>query len=571
MALLKRANGEAAGQIIELKQDRTIIGRSPEHCQIVLDPNGVSRRHAEICKKGDDYFVSDLYSRNMTKINNAKLQPGTEHRLIAGDRINICDVEFLFYPKLPPESGTGEDGEIEIVPDADSADVPHLHTLDASRSSAMASVVKPEVKLKAILEITRNLSTELKIDKVAPRILDSLMELFPQAERLFLILVDPETKRLVRKAFRCRPGRRVSFSSTIPADEAQVSISRSIVNHVLVQKKAVLSQDASMDKNLPTSASIADLKIRSVMCVPLLTPDSQALGILQLDTSDRKQFHQEDLDVLTAVASQAAISIQNAALHESLIERERLDRDLKLAEQVQKRFLPQSVPQVPGFEFFAHYEPAYEVGGDYYDFVQLSGNRFSVAVGDVSGKGVAAALMMAKFSGDTRYCIITENTPSAAASELNHLLFAAGIEEKFITLSLCVVDVERRTLTMSSAGHPPILLRRADGRVEEVGEDVAGFPLGIIPGSQYRDREIVLNTGDVAVVYSDGVTDARNIREELYDFRENRRLIRRLAETTGGPEVVGRAILQDIREYSAGHVQVDDITLVCFGPVADRP
>ena len=410
-------------------------------------------------------------------------------------------------------------------------------------------MVKPEVKLKAILEITRNLSTELQIDKVAPRILDSLMELFPQAERLFLILVDPETKRLVRKAFRCRPARRSQFTTTIPADEAQVSISRSIVNHVLVQKKAVLSQDASMDKNLPTSASIADLKIRSVMCVPLLTPDSQVLGILQLDTSDRKQFHQEDLDVLTAVASQAAIAIQNATLHESLLERERLDRDLKLAEQVQKRFLPQSVPELPGFEFFAHYDPAYEVGGDYYDFVQLPGNRFAIAVGDVSGKGVAAALMMAKFSGDTRYCILTENSPGAATSELNHLLFAAGIDEKFITLSLSVLDVDRRTLALSSAGHPPIMVRRASGRIEEFGEDVAGFPLGIIPGSEYGNQETRLQPGDVAVVYSDGVTDARNLREELYHTRDNPRLSRRVAETSGGPEAVGRAILQEIREY----------------------
>ena len=431
-------------------------------------------------------------------------------------------------------------------------------------------MVKPEVKLKAILEITRDLSTELKIDKVAPRILDSLMELFPQAERLFLILVDPVTNRLVRKAFRCRPNRRPHFSSTIPADEAQVSISRSIVNHVLVQKKAVLSQDASMDKNLPTSASIADLKIRSVMCVPLVTPNSQALGILQLDTSDRKQFHQEDLDVLTAVASQAAIAIQNATLHESLLERERLDRDLKLAEQVQKRFLPQSVPEIPGFEFFAHYDPAYEVGGDYYDFVPLPGDRCAIALGDVSGKGVAAALMMAKFSGDTRYCILTENSPSAAAIELNHLLLSAGIDEKFITLSLSVLDIAKRTLSVASAGHPPIMIRRAGGKIEEVGEEIAGFPLGIMPGSNYRHREVGLNTGDVAVVYSDGVTDARNLREELYHTRENPRLLRRVAETAGGPETVGRAILQEIREYSTDHVQVDDITLICFGPVARR-
>ncbi len=269
-----------------------------------------------------------------------------------------------------------------------------------------------------------------------------------------------------------------------------MSISRSIVNHVLGQKKAVLSQDAGADKNLPTSASIADLKIRSVMCVPLLTPDREALGIIQLDTSDRKQFHQEDLDVLAAVASQAAIALQNAQMHESLIERERVNRDLKLAEQVQKRFLPQSVPATPGFEFFAHYDPAYEVGGDYYDFVPLPGNRLAIALGDVSGKGVAAALMMAKFSGDTRYCILTENSPAAAANELNNLLFSAAIEEKFITLSLSVLDTEKSTLAITSAGHLPIMIRRSNGTVDEIGEEIAGFPLGIIPEGDYKQIEV---------------------------------------------------------------------------------
>ena len=165
-----------------------------------------------------------------------------------------------------------------VVTEGDDVDDPNMHTLDASRSSALASAVRPEVKLKAILEIARNLSSELKIDTVAPKILDSLVELFPQAERLFLMLLDPSTKRLVRKAFKYRPSRRTPFGGAVPDDEVPMSISRSIVNHVLGQKKAVLSQDAGNDKNLPTSASIADLKIRSVMCVPLLTPDSQAAG-----------------------------------------------------------------------------------------------------------------------------------------------------------------------------------------------------------------------------------------------------------------------------------------------------
>jgi serine phosphatase RsbU (regulator of sigma subunit)/pSer/pThr/pTyr-binding forkhead associated (FHA) protein len=566
MAILKRVTGHAAGQIIDLKGDLIVIGRSPE-CHIVLDPNGVSRRHAEIRKVGDKFFLADLNSRNLTKVNNSKVEPGKDHHLQPGDRINICDVEFLYFNTPPKDQGSKDErgDEMVVTDEGDDAVDPNMHTLDASRSSAMASAVRPEVKLKAILEITRNLSSELRIDSVAPKILDSLMELFPQAERLFLILLDPTTKRLVRKAFKYRPNRRSTFA-TVPDDEVPMSISRSIVNHVLGQKKAVLSQDAGNDKNLPTSASIADLKIRSVMCVPLLTPDGQALGILQLDTSDRKQFLQEDLDVLAAVASQAAVSIQNAAMHENLLERERMERDLKLAEQVQKRFLPQSVPKVSGFEFFAHYHPAYEVGGDYYDFVPFADGRVAVALGDVSGKGVAAALMMAKFSGDTRFCILTQRTPGAAATELNKLLYAAGIEEKFITLSLSVLDPATRTLTFCSAGHLPILIRRADGKVEEFGEDISGFPLGIMDDSAYEQAEVTLGPGDVAVIHSDGVTDARSIHEELYDTRENRRLLKRLAESPGTAESVGRSILQEIREFSAGRSQADDITLICFGP-----
>ena len=115
--------------------------------------------------------------------------------------------------------------------------------------------------------------------------------------------------------------------------------------------------------------------------------------------------------------------------------------------------------------------------------------------------------MMAKFSGDTRYCILTENSPSAAANELNSLLFSAGIEEKFITLSLSVLDIPKRTLTLTSAGHLPVMIRRANGTIDEIGEEIAGFPLGIIPEADYKQTEVKLYPGDVVAVFSDGVTD----------------------------------------------------------------
>jgi sigma-B regulation protein RsbU (phosphoserine phosphatase) len=208
MPILKRVTGDAAGQIIDLKHEITVIGRSPE-CHIVLDPNGVSRRHAEIRRVGEAFYLADLRSRNKTKVNNSEVHEGNDHRLQAGDRINICDVEFVYYIAPPKETGPRETN-IMVVTEGDEGDDPNMLTFDASRSSAVASAVRPEVKLKAILEIARNLSSELKIDTVAPKILDSLVELFPQAERLFLMLIDPATKRLVRKAFKYRPGRHLA-------------------------------------------------------------------------------------------------------------------------------------------------------------------------------------------------------------------------------------------------------------------------------------------------------------------------------------------------------------------------
>ncbi len=569
MAVLEQVTGDLAGTVVTLKTAVTVIGRLPE-CDIIMSANGVSRRHAEIRKVGPAFCVVDLESRNKTFVNDTELKGGVEQPLKDNDRIRICDIEFVYRSELAPKSKEPEpDANVMTVTDADASASQDFRTLEASRSTTMASAVRPEAKLKAILDITRSLSNELRIDAVAPKILDSLMEIFPGAERLFLLLQDPATKRLVRKAFKHRIQKRTSFNRAVPEDEVPTSISRSIVDFVLGQKKAVLSQDAGADKNLPSSASISDLKIRSVMCVPLLTPDNKALGIIQLDTSDRRQFNEDDLDVLAAVASQAAISISHASMLESLLERERLNRDLKIAEQVQKRFLPQTVPSVPGYEFFAHYQPTYQVGGDYYDFVPLAGDRMAVALGDVSGKGVAAALMMAKFSGDTRSCLLTESGTAPSANRLNNLLCAAGIEDKFITLGLCVLDAPTRKLTLTSAGHTPVIVRHADGRAEEVGQEVSGLPLGIMEDSEYQQTEIQLEPGDVVILYSDGVTDARSPGEELYDSQSNHRLIKRVAQASGGPVAVGKAILQDIREFSAGHSQADDITLVCLGPTAE--
>jgi serine phosphatase RsbU (regulator of sigma subunit) len=489
--------------------------------------------------------------------------PGQKRLLQSGDVIDICDIHLAFYlgPFRPDQAEESDALSVDYKPFEDLS----MDFEMGSRPRPMKA--RPEEKLNAILEMNRAVAGVLHVEVLGQRSLKVLQSLFPQVEWLFLILVDPETGLRVARAYRANLRRRLEASSPVTPDEARRHIDWTIVEQVLANAMPVLGLGCGMEDNLPVDDSIDLGGTRSVMCSPLLVSVGTLMGVFQLQAGVPRPFWPADLDLLTAVASQAAIAIEKATLHQSLLERERLDFDLMLVEQLRKRFLPQSVPKIPGYEFFAHFEPANEVRGDYYDFVPLPGNRWAVALGDVAGKGLPAALVAAKLALDTRTCILTENGPGAAVGALNHLLFAAGVDERFITLCLSILDESSRTLTLCSAGHPPILIRRASGKVEEFGVDIAGFPLGIIPDPDYRQFDVGLEKGDVVVVYSDGVTDSRNPPEELYHTRDNPRLLRLLAETSGGPVIVGRAILEHIHKFSAGRAQVDDLTLVCFGPV----
>jgi phosphoserine phosphatase RsbU/P len=341
---------------------------------------------------------------------------------------------------------------------------------------------------------------------------------------------------------------------------------RSIVNHILGQPTAVLNPDICPGRNHNHRAQTGDRQGRSQRHRALVTPDPDDAGFVPPELTQGQQGQSHDRADQGPISGEPEMANRSAIL-ETLWELHRLNRDLALAEEVQKRLLPQSVPLVPSFEFFAHYDPMYEVGGDFYDFIRLPDHRLAVAVGDVSGNGVAAGLLMARFSGETRRLMLAGYSTPAAAELLNGLLFESGIDEAFITLSLSVLDITTRTLSLISAGHPLVMIRRANGTVDEVGAQVAGTPLGIVSDANYQQAEVALQAGDVVVVFSDGVTDARNGDGELYDSRVNRRLLGTIAQTLGGPKAMGRAILQDIHEFTSGQFQADDVTLLCFGPL----
>ncbi len=244
--------------------------------------------------------------------------------------------------------------------------------------------------------------------------------------------------------------------------------------------------------------------------------------------------------------------------------RERLKLDLELARVVQRGFLPLRLPEIPGYEFFAHYESAYEVGGDYYDFIPLPGQRVAVMLGDVAGKGVAAALLMAKLSADARVCMLTESAPAAAVTKLNSLMIQSGIADRFVTLVAAILDPGSHTVTLVNAGHPsPLIYHRATRTVgEAIGNDAAGLPLGVLDGFEYASCQISLEPGDSILAFTDGVPEAMDVQGLQL---QTKGVYAAMQGEADSPRALGARVVQVVQQFATGRSQFDDIALVGFG------
>jgi serine phosphatase RsbU (regulator of sigma subunit) len=424
----------------------------------------------------------------------------------------------------------------------------------AGGSSSLRLEQNPQAKLKALLEISRSLGRALSLHDVLPKVLDGLMTIFPHSDRGVIVLRDGQSGKLVPRALKHR---RPELVDT-------VRISRTIVQGVMASKEAILSADAASDKRFAASESIVDFHIRSVMCAPLVNSGGDVSGVIQIDTADpRNRFTRDDLDVLASVACQAAIAVENAELHETALRDQRRSRELEVAHDVMRGFLPKSPPRIEGYEFFDFYEPALELGGDYYDYIPV-GDRLAVVVADVSGKGVPASLLVARLSADVRNCLATEPTPADAVAQLNRLFIAAGWEDRFVTLLLAVLDPRKHELTLVDAGHPPAYLCQNGAVIEAVSEADMRLPLGVTNDAEYTQMNYKLEPGDWVGIYTDGFSEATNQQNELYGLE---RFQRQMGVRADGIAAQGRDILRSVKEFVGDHEQSDDMCLVCLGRV----
>jgi len=252
--------------------------------------------------------------------------------------------------------------------------------------------------------------------------------------------------------------------------------------------------------------------------------------------------------------------------HHLELARERLKHDLELARAVQLAFLPLRLIEIPGYEFFAHYESAYEIGGDYYDFIQLTDGRLAILLGDVAGKGVVAALLMAKLSANAKFCILTEPDLATAITKLNTSMIHSGITDRFVTLVAAVLNPADHTVTLVNAGHPPPLIyHRNTGVVEDaICIEESGVPLGVIDGFKYASCQIHLDPGDSILAFTDGVTEAT----DLHDVQlQTTGLYAAIQGGSYSTRELGEQVVKAVKKFALGRSQFDDIALVGLGRV----
>jgi serine phosphatase RsbU (regulator of sigma subunit)/pSer/pThr/pTyr-binding forkhead associated (FHA) protein len=521
MAALVTMKGPNPGQRFALERGGTLIGRQPD-AAVYLESLAVSRQHARVGCDGNAWFVEDLGSSNGTFVNGARVHGRTP----LGERDLLQIGPYVLNLRAESE---------EPAPEAD-----HIirSQIDVVSSNQTLYTQNPAYKLQVVLEIAQHLGNTLEMGPLLGRLLDHLLRLFAQADRGMVLLCEGD--RLVVRAQRTRQG----------GDQADFPYSRTIVQRALKDGVGLLSEDVRVDANLPLSATLVSLNLHSFLCVPLIGWEKRRLGVIQFDCLRQGQtFRHEDLELLTTVCLQVSVVLQNAAFYAEQLREERFRQELRLAREIQQSFLPADFTVLGdgGPELFARVLPAREVSGDLYDFFPLPGGRLAFFVGDVSGKGMPAALFMIAVRTLIRSLAPASQSPADLLRSLNQALVADNPTALFVTLAHGVYDPRDGSVVLASGAHPPPLLRRAGGTVEEVPLR-PGLMLGCAPLELVvSDTRLTLSPGETLILYTDGFTEA---------FAPDGKMmfgLGRLCEVLGGPRAA--LPLQECADEAAAAVR----------------
>src|SRR5579872_322546 len=530
------------GQIktVPLEGDRLSVGRSSAAEISFPEDAGLSRQHFAFEPEGDDWTVQDLGSKNGTFVNNIPLKA----RLVLrpGDRVTAGHITVVYAPE-----STGAGPGVVIFEGEDDSTSPTASTVVTSLEGALSNQTlalerggpKSSAPLQALIRAGKELSENRPLAELFPVILDLAIKAVNAQRGVVLTL---EGENLVPRAHKGDGFR----------------ISTAVRDQVVNQKCSILVRDAQLDDAFKGRLSIVEQKVHTMMAVPLQTKD-RIIGLIYLDSpSVMREFTREDLSLLTVMANVAATRLETARLVEIEQAERIMKRDLAQAADIQRGILPYKAPEIRGLDLAGFNMACRTVGGDYYGFFTYPDGRVALALGDVSGKGMPAALMVMGLQARLEVLAEDPHDLSSLVTRLNKITCANCPSNRFITFFIALANPSTGDFAFANAGHNPPIIVRASGEIEML--EGGGPVLGILPIAKYGEQYARLGKGDVLVIYSDGVTEATDLAEEEYGEERLTEIVRQ--HRADSADAIVNAVTESVNRFAAGAPQADDITLI---------
>ncbi|MGM0465980.1 MAG: SpoIIE family protein phosphatase [Acidobacteriota bacterium] len=535
----------------DLSQDKISMGRSGENEISISDPF-CSGSHAQIKRSGKDFILKDNDSKNGTFLNGEKIK--SEVKLKEGDEILIGSTRIVFNKKLSTH--------VEFTDSSSSANVNTIMNLEevlrkpdisttieaTERAFDIEKIKKEHKALSVISEVSKTLVLHKPLHELLEHIMDLICENLPM-DRGVLMIKEGNPVQYIPKVIRI---------NNTGLMNKKINVSQSIVDMAVNKHSSILVSDVQADPRFKAQESVVRFNISSAMCVPLWN-NKEIIGIIYADRiSLNKQFNEEDLKLLTLLSNLAAVKIENSRLIDKSIEQEKMEKELDLAAKIQKDFLPKKDPDIEDYEISGRNIPCYQVGGDYYDYIPIDNNRIGIAIGDVSGKGVGASLLMASLRASLHSEVNKDISVEDMACRLNDFVNKSSAINSFITFFFLELDKKNGDYKYVNAGHNPPVVVNKKGNTHCL--ESCGLGLGMFPSVSYEWKKGHLDPGDMIVLYTDGITESRNKKNEEFGEKGLKDFIKKHRKCV--PQEIMDKLFKCLNDFISGEDRMDDMTAV---------
>jgi sigma-B regulation protein RsbU (phosphoserine phosphatase) len=530
-----------------------LIGRG-SYNHVVLEDVRISRQHARIALEEEGCVVYDLGSTNGTFVNGV---PISRHLLGVHDEVSFGSLTFRITAAEVQEM-RDDLADVETPTLRDLGSASKMLAAGPPSSRADSSHQLPAVNLGQLEDAYVKLGTLYSFMQVISQTIESaeLLELIGGKTREIYQAASGVGIYLLARDNGASAFRLAHFVGDETAERAPALLPDEITDAILGSPKGILASPAP-------GRTVGG----TCMYAPIID-HNETVGVIHVAAEPRSGgFSRADLELLAGMAAPAAMMLRNARNRLESLQRDRLSYDLELAAQIQKSFLPREVVSVEGVELFAEYRAAYSVGGDFYDVFWVAPDRLGVFIGDISGKGVAGALLMARISSEMRVAALTHVDPVTVLSAMNKALIGRNQPELFFTAIYLTLDVKSGEVLLANAGHPSPYCARTDGTLQEITDGAAG-PVGIVDDPQFLATRLHLGHGDTLILYTDGVVEASAANGSLYG---SNRLEDVLTQRDTRPHDVAERILASVAAHLGDVPANDDLTLFICQRTVGRP